>query len=53
MRTCENCDYGMLNELSDLICVNDASERCAEFVFNHESCDKFQNHDIEFYGESK
>lgn len=38
---CKNCVYGMLNELSDLVCTNDASEKCADFVYETDTCDFF------------
>ena len=53
VKECQNCDYGMINELSDLICVNDSSERCSDFVYSHECCKEWQNHDNEFWGDSK
>lgn len=51
IKSCKTCDYGMLNEINDLVCVNDASLRCAEFVYPHESCEHWQNYDVEFFGD--
>ena len=38
---------------NSLTCSNENSIKCDDFVFEHESCEHWQNHDNEFYGDSK
>lgn len=46
---CKNCKWLADPEMSS-VCWNDKSPHCADFVFEHDGCEYWQNHDNEFWG---
>lgn len=50
---CKNCDYGENTQAFGLICTCKLSEHNCDWVSEDYTCEHWQNHDNEFWGDSK
>ena len=51
-KTCEFCQFGSRGDgkwvhKDDIVCVNDKSDRCTDFVSSKDKCDKWQKRETE------